>query len=398
MTREQDFFLQVLADHIHGRATNPPEGLDWPQIAKYAKSHEVEGIVGYQCLPYLKEHPELADIRERFDKASALAMFYYANKVQAFEELKAVYQREQIRFFTVKGLEVAAMYPVPAFRTMGDLDIVMSSEDCERAYEPMTRLGYQLKEGGYERHYSKANISLELHDHLVYEQNLEGDLRRNYFNTCWEHIASDDDGWCTLDWNFHFLFLIEHLMKHFTANGSGFRQFLDMVFTAQKQDLDWKWLETELRKIGLWEFTCTAFAICQKWWRVEPPMRVSPLSRGFFEASTALVFQNGVFGFDNEDFKAHSTGKRMDMVKAPKLLRPFIFAIRKVCKPYAEMATLPYCAFLKGKKWLLPFAWIYRIFYVAIHKKVSISAESKLVFGSRETIEKHRSLLEQWGL
>ena len=68
------------------------------------------------------------------------------------------------------------MYPVPAFRTMGDLDIVMSSEDRERAYEPMTQLGYQLKESGYERHYSKANISLELHDHLVYEQNLEFDL------------------------------------------------------------------------------------------------------------------------------------------------------------------------------------------------------------------------------
>ena len=88
----------------------------------------------------------------------------------------------------------------------------------------------------------------------------------------------------------------------------------------------------------------------------------------------------------------------MDMVKAPKLLRPFILAIRKVCKPYDEMVTLPYCAFLKGKKWLLPFAWIYRIFYVAIHKKGIISAESKLVFGSGETIEKHRSLLEQWGL
>jgi len=94
MTREQEFFLHVLADHIHGRATNPPEGMDWSQIAKYAKSHEVEGIIGYQCLLYLKEHPELEGIRERFDKAIAASLFYYANKVQAFEELKAAYQRE----------------------------------------------------------------------------------------------------------------------------------------------------------------------------------------------------------------------------------------------------------------------------------------------------------------
>jgi len=153
-----------------------------------------------------------------------------------------------------------------------------------------------------------------------------------------------------------------------------------------------------LRKIGLWEFTCTAFAICQEWWGIEPPMRVSPLSRGFFEASTELVFQNGVFGFDNEDFKVHSTGKRIDMVKAPKLLRPFIFAIKKVCLSYDEMVTVPYYAFLKDRRRLLPFAWIYRIFYVAIHKKGSISAERKLVFDSSKTIEKYRSLLEQWGL
>ena len=68
--------------------------------------------------------------------------------------------------------------------------------------------------------------------------------------------------------------------------------------------------------------------------------------------------------------------------------------IQQYLQPEFNKITKKY----KGKKWLLPFAWIYRIFYVAIHKKVSISAESKLVFGSRETIEKHRSLLEQWGL
>ena len=212
-------FLRILSDHLNKITSHPPDDLDWAQIAAYAKSHEVEAIVGHQCREYLTTKPELKDILARFETARAASMFYYTNRVQALEELKAVYRDERVRFFTVKGLDVAALYPVPAYRTMGDMDIVLSTEDRERVYEAMTRLGYTLRPGGYERHYARGGVKLELHDHLLYPENLENEDRKAYFNACWEHIAAEQDGCCRLDWNFHFLFLVEHLKQHFSANG-----------------------------------------------------------------------------------------------------------------------------------------------------------------------------------
>lgn len=399
MTNERSFFLQILSDHMQRQLTNPPEGLDWEQIAAYAKSHEVEAIVGYQCREYLTTKPELKDILARFETARAASMFYYTNRVQALEELKATYQKEHVRFFTVKGLDVAALYPVPAYRTMGDMDIVLSAEDRERVYGAMTRLGYTLRPGGYERHYARGGVKLELHDHLLYPENLENEDRKAYFNACWEHIAAEQDSCCRLDWNFHFLFLVEHLKQHFSANGVGFRQFMDMVIAARElPELDWTWIETELRKIGLWDFTVNAASICCRWWDIELPIPTIPLDDDFFEVSTELVFSNGVFGFDNEEYRTHETAKRLRSVRAPKILRPVIVAFRKVFLPYRQMVNYPNCSFLHGRRYLLPCAWIYRLYYIAVHRRRAYAAEGKLIFASGSIIQQHNDLMKQWGL
>ena len=400
MTREQEFFLQVLADHIHGRATNPPEGLDWPLIAKYAKSHEVEGIIYHQCKEYLSEHDELAAVNERLSQSSAAALFYYLNTRQAFEELKATYEREKTPFFTVKGLTVAELYPVPAFRTMGDLDIVLHSKDREKTHEALLALGYQNKTHPLVGCYHRANQSLEIHDRLVYDVDETNSSRKNFFNSCWNYaIPADNKGvYYQLDWSFHFAFLVDHLMKHFTVEGVGFRQFMDLAITAKNVELDWLWLEKHLRKCELWDFTLTALTFCNIWWGIKVPVPLKNLDISIYETSTELIFKNGVFGFDNEDHAVHATGKSIDSIKGPKRLRPVILAIKKVCKSYDEMILLPYCAFLKGKKCLLPIAWVYRVFYVALNKKGNISAERKRVFESGDILDERSEILKQWGL
>ena len=53
MTREQGFFLKVLTDHITKKKTDPIPDLDWELIAKWAKIHQVEGILYYQCRHYI---------------------------------------------------------------------------------------------------------------------------------------------------------------------------------------------------------------------------------------------------------------------------------------------------------------------------------------------------------
>ena len=402
MIKEQQFFLNILSDFINNRKTKPTEDakhLDWSLIIKYAQMHKMEGIIKYQCKALSEISHEINEYLRTLELAEKASAFLYLNYLSALNELTEVFKKENIRFFCIKGLDIAALYPVPAFRTMGDIDIVMSAEDRVRIYDLMLSLGYSKIGEGYEHKYRRGDVKLEIHDHLLYKQNLEIKSRKKYFNDFWKYVQQEQDGRYKLDWGFHFLFLIEHAKQHFSANGVGFRQFMDLAIAAQNiSDLDWEWIEGELRKIGLWHFTTTAFGFLERWWGIKLPLPSRIIENNFYEESTEFIFKNGVFGFDNENFKLHFLEKKMYISQLPKPLRPFRMVANKIFIPYSKMSKLPYCSFVINKKYLLPAAWVYRLFYVAVNKRENVQIVKKMVFGSDEILEYHRDLMDQWGI
>ena len=398
MTRDQQFFIDTLADYMWQRKTNPPEWLDWNQVIAYAGNHQVEGIIWNQCKEYLLSKSELKEIRRRLETTSVGAVFIYGNNRYSSDELKTEFRKENIRFFFIKGMDVADLYPTPAYRTMNDMDIVMSSEDQNRIHDILIRLGYRQEVGEQVRVYRRGITLLEIHCQLVNSENIETSFRRTYFNDCWKYVK-DNGGIGELDWNFHFLFLIEHTKQHFSANGVGFRQFMDIAVTAMNQkNLNWLWIEQELRRIDLWEFASVAAAFCKKWWGINVPLGRKDLDENFYNESTDFVFKNGVFGHNNENSSIHLAEKQMRVSSLPTYLQTISVAIKKVCISYNAAVMLPYLSFVKGNKYLLPFAWVYRVFYVAIKKRGNISRAMKLVFGSGKVKDYHRRLMDQWGI
>ncbi len=398
MTNEQAFFLTVLKDHILRQGTRTPDGLDWAWIARCAKSHQVEGIVWHQCQGYLKANQDLTAICEKLRKASLAEAYYYVNNQMAYEEVAREFRVRGIRFVSVKGLQVAKLYPVPAYRTMGDMDLLVAAYDFEKVREIMPKLGYQRKTGETVLCYGKNSVNFEIHQLLVNSRNNETAQRKAFFNHFWDHVSEEDEN-CVLDRNFHFIFLIEHTKQHFSASGVGFRQFLDIAVVAMSDpELDWDLIRHDLKKIGLWDFAVTAFAFCKKWWGFDLPFETPEPDETFYAQSTEFVFQNGVFGFDNENAKVHFLEKQMRVSRAPRAFRSLAIAVRKVCISYDAALTLPYCAFVRNRKYLLPAVWIYRIFYVAFHKKGNIASEVDLVFRSGDAINVHRALMDRWGV
>ena len=143
MTREQAFFLNIIKDHINGKRTELSEGVDWNVISKYAKEQDLQGIVYFQCKSHLKYNSQLEEVCKTLEKAFMLSLYMYASYNHSYSEVKAAFQESNIRFFAVKGLEVALTYPFPALRTMGDLDIVMSTEDREKSLNEMIEMALE---------------------------------------------------------------------------------------------------------------------------------------------------------------------------------------------------------------------------------------------------------------
>lgn len=399
MTKEQHVFLNVIADHLCGRKTVPPEGVDWLQVLQYSKSHQLQGVFYQQLHDYFAGKKEYEGIEKQMKADKISCIHLYVSYDDAYKEIRYALQSEKIRFFPVKGLDVACFYPIPAYRSMGDLDIVVFPEDRPKAATIMEKLGYYLAGDDYVLHYQRGYVSLELHDHLLYKRTLENDNRKRFFNTCWNYMQTEGDKANQLDDSFHYLFLVEHTKKHFRATGIGFRQFIDLAVFAQKcPDLNWEWIKQQLKKIDLWKFAVLAHTFINRWWGIDSPFEMEEIDEHFFEEATNYVFASGVFGFDNDDYRIYAAETRMSLKKYPRVLLPFVVFSREVFLSYDELVKVPYCSFIKGKKWLYPAGLLYRIVYVLFGRKEQLDSQYKVLFGSRSIMDEHKKLMEKWGL
>ena len=302
-----------------------------------------------------------------------------------------------IQHFTIKGASIACFYPFPAFRTMGDTDIVIQSEDREEADKRLRGLGLNCVSSFDDREwqYYRNDMEFELHDHLVYSESVNVDEHERYFNDFWKHVDGNE-----LNWNFHFLFLIFHLRKHFMNSGVGFRHFLDIaVLVSRGPEFDWDWIKGELEKLGLWCFTERVFALNEYWFDIPSPVPVSPLPASFLSSATELIGNNGIFGFDNAENigNAAVNAARKDGYSSGSMLKR---ALKGLFPPYKSLITVTHYAYLKGKPWLLPFVWVHRAMRSVRNGRVRRNMKSVVAnsITDRETIMKREAVYQKWGL
>lgn len=387
-TIEKRFFLSVLADHLNRRKTPAPEGsLDWNAVLTLAEQHEVRGMVYHQCQAFL---PEL--YRARFSQLYAAELYYYQNRLALFRDISSALTAANIPFFTVKGLDAAALYPLPALRTMGDCDIVVRPEDKERAHAVFLSLDFENEiKLDHEWTYFRQGLEFELHDHLLYDELGNTDSSRVFCERAWEHVKKEQDAF-VLDWSFHYIFLLLHLHKHLIHSGVGFRQFMDLYVVAQTKSLNWSWMNSELEAMGLLDFSNRCSELTAAWFGGR---EMTERDRHCLD----WVFGNGIFGFHDE---SNRENRRVDvMIKAnrPLLISRLRQLRLSVFPTYENMRYVEYYSALDGRPWLLPAFWIYR-WYRAVKYKMYDNGKRMVndaMVSEKEIVERKKEL-SFWGL
>ena len=357
MTREQIIFLQILSDHLHGRETAPAEGVDWAAVERIARDHQVARMVYVQCRDFLPE-----GVRTGLAEKNASELYYYG-RVKLFDQVTQGLTEAGVPFFTVKGLNVAKLYPVPALRTMGDCDIVVHPEDKEKAHGAFEKLGFRVDgKEELEWGYWKNDLEFELHDHLLYDEVVNERNGLAFSKSAWEMTHRVEGQRYELDQSFHFVFLLLHLRKHIVGFGVGFRQFMDLAVVMRSCALDWPWIEATLDKLELRRFAETCFTLLERWFEVPPPFACRDMTDEFYEEATAKIFGNGVFGFKDHRNKENSTANAILFKPGPRIWIRIKSLIGSAFPPYRHMRHVPQYAFINGRPWLLPAAWIYRVY------------------------------------
>ena len=377
MTVEQQFFITALADHLSFRESGHPSNLNWQELLTISEQHQVSGIVYAECKNPLFQHAYFATIANYLKRKEVIAL------------LEATLRNNRIDFFLIKGPVIAELYPVPALRTMGDVDVIVHPEDRERVGDILLRHGFKTRDADF----CYENLVFELHDHLVYNQVASEDKHKVFFNDCWKYVK---DG--AIDPSFHFLFLLHHLRKHFINVGVGFRQFMD-VAVMEREELNWPWIEKKLRELELWAFAEKVFALNEVWFGVAPPLGIEPIDQSFIEEATELILRNGVFGFDNKENK-HNIAVNIVKSEGGSFKTRSRHVLHDVFYPYSDMIRMPQYSYLKKRKILLPFAWVHRAVRAVYLRKADKTMKSVLqqAFVSNDIVERRSKLLEKWGL
>lgn len=238
------------------------EGVDLVEVHRLAQEQSVIGLV-VAGLEHVRDYIVPKDV----------ALFFVGDTLQmehrnkAMNEFVAKLMRQLrdagINALLVKGQGVAQCYERPFWRASGDIDLLLSADDYERAKKLLIPMATMVEqEFTWMKHVGLAlegGFLVELHgtlhtrlsarvDRLV--DSVQEDVLRNGNVRVWRNgdtdvfiPAPDDD----------VIFLFTHILHHFYVEGIGLRQICDWCrfLWTYRDKLDIALLERRLRAMGL---------------------------------------------------------------------------------------------------------------------------------------------------
>ena len=279
------------------------------------------------------------------------------NRCVDFETLSACFTEHGIVHMPVKGYYLRKFYPTPELRTFGDIDLLIHPEDRQKVHDLMLSLGYTVKQD-WEPTYSyiKGAEYYEIHTNLM-DGNLDGrtDLQA-YFDSAWAHAVPDDGLRFRPEDDFHFIYTVCHLAKHLYGGGAGLRMYLDVALYIKHKDdsLHWQAIVGEFTTLHLADFFCTVANACRVWFRTET---ICPLPEPDIEALDRLLsytMDSDLFGHSRDHAVVELRNEKNETPSRSRVLRKMLF-------PSAPEIESRY-TFLQNRHWLLPLAWLVRLF------------------------------------
>lgn len=391
MQKEKVFFLQVLADYLNKKTTTVPDRLNWHVLEKIGQDHELSGVIYHQCKKSIVQSDLPVEVKTKWKQEYIYNFLLYSKRLALLNQIDTEFQKENIPYLVFKGTEVARFYPVPAQRTMGDLDLLIHEEDKQRAGETLARMGFEVETGRpFEWVASKEEMEIELHHRLLYNKSVELKPLQDWGDTAWDYVTVQKDSVRRkLDLTYHLVYVLLHLRKHFLREGVGFRQFMDVAVLALQSEIDWRLARLWIKELKLEKFSQVCFAFCKRWFSVEIPTAERELPEDFYHDATEKMFDGGVFG--QGDKKENSIFNEVHYAKSSATFS----ILKRIFLPYHALRGVSYCKFLDGRPYLLPVAWCWRIIYL-----IGTGSFIPYIKGaySKTTIRKKEDWLARWGL
>ena len=276
MTQNVQVFLELVRAGlvpVHGEGCmvreSFHEGVDWGEVYLLAEEQSVIGLVaaGIEAVQgeWLKVHgSSLVPQAVALQFVDQTLQIEQRNKaMNAFvAELIELLRKEDVYAVLVKGQGIAQCYEKPLWRSSGDVDLLLSEDNYEKAKAFLAPQASSVdQEGVYAKHIGMTinGLVVELHGRL--RCGLSGKLERVL-----DEIQKDTFyGGSVSSWNNdgvqvfklskenEVFYVFAHFLGHFYKGGIGLRQICDWcrLLYTYRDSLNYGLLESWIRKAGL---------------------------------------------------------------------------------------------------------------------------------------------------
>lgn len=298
-------------------------------------------------------------------------------KVLLFDEerkkLCAWMDREHIWYLPLKGIVLKEYYPSIGMRQMSDNDILFDADAWESVEKHMCSEGYETESVGKGNHdvYQKPPVyNFEMHRSLYGRGNDERWVE--YYSDIKSRLLSDQPegsyGYHMSDEDFY-IYITSHAYKHYSGSGTGIRTLLDFYayLNAKEESLDFDYIQTECRKLGIMDFEKCNRRLCRK---VFSSQQI--YDRVSFEQSLSVdememlkyYLSSGVYGtfermIENRIEKQKKTDGRGKLSKLTYYWH----------RVFPGMELYENYPLLVKHKFLIPAYWVYRLVRLLFSKK-----------------------------
>ena len=343
--------LEILSAFIHNR--KPCFNSDANERRLYY-SFYIQGLL--PILAYMDKKWEI--ISDATIKQSLVECYYQTiaenfNKAEMFEAISQKLSAECIPHMPVKGWYIRTLYPVSELRTFGDIDILIRKTDREKADAIFTQNGYTVKDNWEPTYtYDKGLLRCEVHTELMDSDLGKGEQVIAYFSNALKSAESDAGERLSPQKELHLVYLFCHLAKHLYKGGAGIRMYLDIaLFLKEYADiLNFDKILNDFKKLKLDRFFKTVTLACGEWFKIDLPFEITDIKTESIDALKEYTFGADIFGKTRD--KSIISLRNDDAGTKSSVLKDTFF-------PSSEKIEERY-KFIKGRKYLLPVAWVAR--------------------------------------
>ncbi len=334
----------------------PIKSLDWDYIFIKSSEQNITGLL-YASVNMLDEkYKPNIEMMQNWQKIMLATFGEMNSRYNEFLRINKLMGENGITFIGLKGCILRNLYPVPELRTMGDLDILIPPESLKNTEKIFKENGYTVKKDAFGIVCKSNRAYWEIFT------TTEEEMRVSFSK--WDALFFENilftNNICSLEPTYFLIHLLVHTGKHCLREGSGIRNLCDIALFIKKhkEHIDFKTVEAACKEQRIFNIYTYIINAIDQWFDID----ISNITVQYknTERFVEYMLLNGVFGKQGNTMVSQAAKHEDDSIGG----------IRKILFPTVKMLDYRY-KYLKKCPFLLPVAWVQRIFSAIFRWKYS---------------------------